>query len=125
MDTTNIERLRERVMEVMELEDEDGPVLNSFLESVIRDLEIIEREAATNWSNDSRPAPQVHYRVNVAGLKRVPDATFTVEGDVRDVNMAEFWEQRDAFQREVDRRFPLETLAHFVDLPPLDPEGDS
>ncbi len=77
----------------------------------------------SSWSNDSRPAPQVHFRCNVQGLKRVPDATFTMDGDIRDMDMAEFWKQRDAFQREVDRRFPLETLAHFAELPPEDTEG--
>ncbi len=74
----------------------------------------------TYWTRDHRPAPQVHFRCNVQGLKRVPDATFTMDGDIRDMDMAEFWKQRDAFQREVDRRFPLETLAHFADLPAIE-----
>ena len=62
---------------------------------------------APNWSKDSRPAPQVHFRVNVSGLKRVPDATFTMDGDIRDVDMDEFFAQRDRFQAEVDERYPI------------------
>ena len=67
-----------------------------------------------------RDAPQVHYRCNVQGQKRVPDATFTLEGDDRDINVVEFWRRRDEFQREVDRRYPLEQQPHMVELPPAE-----
>ena len=55
----------------------------------------------------SRGPVQVHFRVNISGLKRVPDATFTVDGDIRDVHPALFWAAHDAFQAEVDKRYPL------------------
>ena len=95
-----------------------------ILDEIINDLGII-IESDGAWSQDSRPAPQIHFRVNVSGLKRVPDATFAIDGDIRDVDMDEFWKQRDAFQQEVDRRYPLETLAHFSDPPVLGPEAGS
>lgn len=59
------------------------------------------------WSQDSRPAPQIHYRVNVSGMKRTPDATVTMDGDIRDVDLIYFWAIQDEFQAEVDERYPL------------------
>ena len=67
---------------------------------------------------EKREPPQVHYRVNVQGQKRVPDATFTLEGDDRDIDVQEFWQRHDEFQREVDRRYPLEQQPPMVELPP-------
>jgi len=60
-----------------------------------------------NWSTDTRPAPQIHYRINVSGLKRVPDATFTIDGDCRDVSLESYIDQEQAFRAEVDRLYPL------------------
>ena len=76
------------------------------LEELADELAVIEEENHP-WSNDTRPAPQVHRRCNVSGLKRVPDATFTIDGDIRDVNSADFWRQQEEFQAEVDARYPL------------------
>ena len=56
---------------------------------------------------EKRPAPQVHFRVNIGGLKRVPDATFTMDGDMRDIDQEMFFEAHDRFQAEVDQRYPL------------------
>ena len=76
------------------------------LEDLADELNAIEEEKHP-WSNDTRPAPQVHFRVNVSGLKRVPDATFTMDGDIRDIDMDNFFELQDRFQAEVDARYPL------------------
>ena len=69
----------------------------------------LEREAfqRSSWSHDARPAPQIHFRVNVSGLKRVPDATFTMDGDIRDMDLGSYIEAQTAFQAEVDRLYPL------------------
>ena len=65
------------------------------------------RETNAHWSNDTRPAPQVHMRVQVGGQKRVPEATFTIDADIRDVTLEDYFEQRDKFQAMVDERYPL------------------
>ncbi|MEE8465004.1 MAG: hypothetical protein V3S68_00905 [Dehalococcoidia bacterium] len=54
-----------------------------------------------------RPGPLIHRRVQLGGQKRIPEATFTIDADFRDIDNAEYWRQRDEFQAEVDSRYPL------------------
>ena len=116
----NLQNISDRLNEWADEESRHNPKSKTdILDQIIDDLGDITK-GQEYWTRDHRDAPQVHFRVNVSGLKRTPDATFTMDGDIRDVDMAEFWKQRDAFQREVDKRFPLETLAHFADLPAIE-----
>ena len=90
-----------------DLDDTHADVLSSLENMVFRINDQADAFRRPFWNTDSRPAPQVHFRVNVSGLKRVPDATFTIDGDIRDVDMDDFFAQRDRFQAEVDERYPL------------------
>ncbi len=112
-----LKNISNRLADLAEEQRQTPDMNTDVLDGIVNELDAI-IEADKAWSHDTRPAPQVHFRVNVSGLKRVPDATFTMEGDIRDLNPTEFWANRDAFQREVDLRYPLEKLEHFVELPP-------
>lgn len=101
----------------VEIEWYQALMLNLALLEEAIDKAIIDDQS---WSRDNRSAPQIHFRLNVSGLKRVPDATFTMDGDIRDLGMYGFFERQIEFQAKVDELYPLPVEPTKEPLPKAD-----